>query len=216
MAKTMTPSESVMTAGQIGKVQELFGAGLRKANLPNAPVQQVLEHQGESLVVALVAVVRKIVEAACDMIVRTVSVIRTRTPQEAIKATGRAQYVSDEVVAAMPRGKGETAETVFFKLDLSERGGYINDADLDKEYELRGLVPEDPYSLSAQNEADPAFADDHPNATHWKDSSGKWCYIAFDRWRVGGRCVCVGRYGCGWRGYWWFAGSRKYQKPLDS
>lgn len=216
MAKTMTPSESVMTAGQIGKVQELLGAGLRKANLPNAPVQQVLEHQGEALVAALVAAVRKIVETACDMIVRTANVIRTRTPQEVIKATGRAKYVNDEVVAAMPRGEGATTETVFFKLDLSERGGYISDADLDKEYELRGLVPENPYSLSAQNEADPTFADDHPNATHWKDSSGKWCYIAFDRWGGGGRGVSVGRRGSDWGDGWWFAGSRKYQKPLDS
>ena len=35
----------------------------------------------------------------------------------------------------------------------------ISDADLDAEYEKRGLKPADPYSLVAVNEADPAFAE---------------------------------------------------------
>jgi len=81
----------------------------------------------------------------------------------------------------------------------------VNDADLDKEYASRGLIPADPFSLATVNEADPAFADEHPNATHWKDVNGKLCYAAFSRW-FGERGVLVYRFGGGWRDRWWFAG----------
>ena len=84
------------------------------------------------------------------------------------KDTGRKLYVSEGVVTAMPRGEGEKGETIFFRLNLFERGGQITDADLDKEYELRDLVPEFPDNLVAVNKADPSFGDAHPNATHWR------------------------------------------------
>ncbi|MEK7061888.1 MAG: hypothetical protein AAB957_01365 [Patescibacteria group bacterium] len=104
----------------------------------------------------------------------------------------------------MPRGEGKEVEVVFFNL-----GRYISDADLDKEYELLGFKPADPYSLSAVNEEDQAFADTKPNATHWKDENGKLCYAAFDRWFGVERYVRVRRFGIGWRGHWWFAGVSK-------
>ena len=56
--------------------------------------------------------------------------------------------------------------------------------------------------------ADPAFADDHPNFTHWQDADGKWCYAAFRRWG-GERCVRVDRDGGGWGDDWWVAGLRE-------
>lgn len=143
-----------------------------------------------------------------DMIIRKVTVNRTRPPQETLNATGRKQYIDHIVVDAMPRGEGEEVEVVFFKLDLSKRNGFISDNDLEKEYELRGLKPADAYSLAAFNEADPAFADTHPNATHWKDASGSWCYAAFDRWNDE-RIVDVYRDGGDWSDRWWFAGLRK-------
>lgn len=97
------------------------------------------------------------------LIIRKVKVDRSRTPQEALDATGRwVQYIDHEVADAMPKGDGEEAEVIFFKPDLSERNGVISDYDLEKEYELRGLKPADPYSVAAVNEADHAFADKMP------------------------------------------------------
>lgn len=202
MTTVMTPS--TITSGQIGKAQELLEARLRKSGFPSAAVQQVLETQGDVLAAEWLAAIQKRVDAVSDMIVRHVCVNRSRTPQEAIAATGRKRYVTDAVVAEMPRGDGDEAEVIFFK-----GGRWISDADLGKEYELRGLKPTDPYSLAAVNEDDPAFADDHPNGTHWKDADGKWCYAAFVRWRDGGRNVCVYRRDDEWGDGWWFAGRRK-------
>jgi hypothetical protein len=147
-------------------------------------------------------VLRRRVEAVSDLISRFVSVNRDRTPDEALSATDRNKYVTADVVKAMPRGTGEKVEVVFFKVSRD-----ISDDDLEKEYALRGLVPADAYSLAAVNEADPSFADDRPNATHWKDENDKWCYAAFDRWDDG-RSVDVGRSGYDWGDDWWFAGLR--------
>jgi len=202
METSMNPSE--MTREQGGKIGDLLVAGLMKASFQSSLVQQVIEQQGKPLVVELVAVVRKFVEAMNGLLVRIVTVNRARTPQEAIGATGRKQYVDASVVSAMPKGNGDTAEVVFFNV-----GRFLSDNDLESELALRNLGPVDPYSLAAVNEADPAFADEHPNATHWKDFNGKWCYAAFYRWPDGGRHVSVRRRAGGWRDGWWFAGLRK-------
>lgn len=204
--QSMNPSE--MTSAQMGKIGELLTAGLRKAGLQSEPTQVVIETQGASLTEELVEVIRKRVEGQSNLIVRRVPVNRNRTPKQVLDATGRSKYVIDSIVDAMPHGEGEEVEVVFFKPDLTKRNGYISDADLDKEYELRGLKPDDPYSVSAVNEADPAFADDKPHGTHWKDSSDKWCFAAFFRWR-GERGVSVGRSDRDWDDRWWFAGLRK-------
>ncbi|OGY64581.1 MAG: hypothetical protein A3B92_00400 [Candidatus Harrisonbacteria bacterium RIFCSPHIGHO2_02_FULL_42_16] len=139
-----------------------------------------------------------------ETITRIVRVNRIRSPQEALNATGRNQYVNPDVINAMPKGEGEKTKVVFFSL-----GHWVSDEDLEREYEARGLKPVDPYSLAAVNEADPAFADSHPNSTHWKDSNGQWCYTVFCHWIAGGRRVNVNRIGVGWRGGWWFGGLRK-------
>lgn len=210
MAKAVSPSAvNPISIGQAAKFLDLQMAALRKSGLPSGPTQQVLESQGAALADEFVTLVRRRVEAISDLIVRVVAKVdRSRTPQEALDATGRTQYVDRGVAKAMPRGTGEGAKTEFFELDLSRRGGWISDSDLDKEYALRGLVPEDPYSLAAQNEADPAFADEHPNATHWKDANGSWCYAAFFLWRDE-RYVRVHRCDSDWLDRWWFAGRRK-------
>lgn len=206
MAKTMTPSKTTtITAGQIGKIQEVLGAALRKSGLQSKPTQQVVTSKSAmgKLTGELLATVRKYVEMVSDMIVRHVGVKRSQSPQEVLNATGRKQYATKSVVATMPKGEGEKTEAIFFKV-----GRYISDDDLEKEYELRGLTPADPYSLAKVNEDDPAFADEHPNATHWKDADGKWCYVAFYRW-YDGRRVSVRRDGGDWGDHWWFAGFRK-------
>jgi len=201
MASTMTTS--TMTDRQIERAVEIFRAQLRKhaAELPSDAVQQVF---GQSEIgPEWLAVLRTRVEAVSKLITRRARVNRNRNAQAALDATGRRQYTDKDVVDAMPQGEGEEAEIVFFNL-----GRYVNNADLDKEYEVRGLKPVDPYSLAAVNENDPAFADQKPNATHWKDSNDKWCYTAFDRWNDG-RIVGVNRNDDDWSGDWWFAGVRK-------
>lgn len=103
----------------------------------------------------------------------------------------------------MPRGERNELTVFFFKV-----GRWISDDDLEKEFDLLGLIPVDPYTLAAVNEADPAFADDHPNGTHWKDADGRWCNAAFKRWNDE-QSVGVGRYDYKWRDDWVFAGVRK-------
>lgn len=207
MVKSMTPPEvTLMTAEEIGKIQEILGARLRKSGLLIEPVQWVLEHQGDALAVEMVAAVCRRVGAVSDMIVRHVTVDRTRTPQAVLDATGRRQYTDNGVVKTMPRGDGKEVDVYLFPVRH-----YISDDDLEKEFERRILIPADPYSLAAVNQDDPAFADDHPNGTHWKDSRGEWCYAAFDadfgQWG-GGRYVCVRHLG-GRNRSCWFAGLRK-------
>ena len=204
MNTIMTPSvqkNTEMTDGQIDKTAVVLGAALRKhrEEFNTDAAQQSLGAKG--LGPDLLAVFRGYVERFSNVIVRFVRVDRARTPGEALTTTGRTQYTDRIVVAAMPKGNGEEAKVVFFKVDRQ-----ISDDDLDKEYESRGLTPADPFSLAAVNEADPAFADEHPNATHWKDANDKWCYAAFNRWSDSGRRVRVSRGGSDWDGGWWFAG----------
>ena len=201
MASTMTTS--TMTDRQIERAVEIFRAQLSKyaKEFSSEAVQQVF---GQSeLGPEWLAVLRTRVEAISNLITRHAKVNRIRKAQVAIDATGRRQYTDKDVVDAMPNGEGEEVEVVFFNL-----GRYVSDTDLDKEYELRGLKPADPFSLAAVNEVDPAFADQKPNATHWKDSNGKWCYAAFYQW-YGERLVYALRHVSGWVGGWWFAGLRK-------
>lgn len=201
--ENMNPSTEPITEGQIGKIFELFGSRLRKSNVQSKPLQDVIENQGSTLVDKLMQSLIEMVDAVSNLIIRKVKVNRTQSPKEILKATGRNQYVTDSVVAKMPKGNGDETEVFFFKL-----GCTISDTDLDKEYELRGLKPADPYSLAKVNEDDPAFADTHPNGTHWKDEKGNWCFATFDRFLVG-RDVIVDCHDRGWDVFWWFAGVRK-------
>ena len=205
--KTMTPSvvQEKVTDQQIDKATDVFRSIVRKhrEEFPSDAMQQALGTKG--LTSDLLGIIRKYVEMFVGMIVRLVNVDRTRSPQQALDATKRKQYVNSTVVASMPHGEGDEVKVVFFKLDLSQRGSRILDDDLEKEYVLRGLKPADPYSLAMVNEVDSAFADQHPNPTHWKDSEGKWCYAAFRVWD-GERFVSVNRHDFDWGGGWWFAG----------
>jgi len=199
--ETMIASgESMMSDGQIENLVNKLRDAARKHRtaISRDVAQQALGV--ENLGMQMFAV---FLEVMSDMIVRRVRVDRTRTPQEALDATGRRQYTNRNVVAAMPHGDGEEVEVFFFNL-----GHYVSDDKLEEEFALRGFVAADPYTLAAVNEADPAFADDHPNTTHWKVSSGKWCYAVFNRWSDERR-VFVHRVVYDWRGPWWFAGLRK-------
>ena len=207
MTTIMTPSETT-TAGQIDKAVANYRALLEKhsRDFKIDAVQTVL---GQSeLANEQLAVFRRRVKAFENLIVRKVKVDRSRSPQEAIEATGRVQCTDRKIVDSMPKGDGDEVEVVFFQPDLSNRNGFISDDDLEKEFELRGLKPADPISVAAVNEADLAFADEKPHGTHWKDVKGNWCYAAFGHW-FDGRAVDVNRVGDDWYDFWWFAGVRK-------
>lgn len=207
MAKTMTASDE-MTDGQIENVVGKLRDAMRKhrSEITLDVAQQVLGV--ENLGMMMFTPFRERAEAVSNFIVRTAKVNRNRSQQEAIEATGRAQYTDRKVVDAMPKGEGDEVEVVFFKPDLSKRNGFISDDDLEKEFDLRGLKPADPISVAAVNEADPAFADEKPHGTHWKDAKGNWCCATFSRWDDE-REVHVYRDGDGWDDFWWFAGVRK-------
>ncbi len=211
MTQVVSPSEIPrITPGQVSKFYDVLAAALVKSGLPSEPTQKVLESQGGILADEFVASVRKRVDAVSNMIVRRVKVDRTRIPQQVLDATGRKQYTDRKVVDAMPRDGRDEDDVFFFRPDKSvyDKNGLISDNNLAKEYELRGLKP-DPYAQAAVNEADPAFADEKPNGSSWKDAGGNWCYAAFSRWRGDERFVGVSRRGSDWGGGWLFAGVRK-------
>ncbi len=190
MTEVMTPSE--ITAGQIGKFQELLGAGLRKSGLQSEPTQTVLETQGDSLVTELVAVVRRRVEAIVNMIFRRVRVDRTKTATQVIDGTGRYKwYIDEEVLAEMPMLGREEDDVGFFKLNYDPTPD-----ELDREYEARGLRP-DPAATAQAMADDPAFADERPVGVQWRDSRGRACFAIFRR-SVGEREVYVYRIDDGW------------------
>jgi len=132
-----------------------------------------------------------------------VTIDRSLSPEQALKATGRKLYINDSVVATMPRSDKNEEEVFFVKRDR-----WTSDEEWDAHLDSLGLKPRDPFTLAKHNEDDPAFADDHPNCTHWKDADGKWCFVAFSRWN-GERYVDVLRNDGAWHGDWWFAGVRK-------
>lgn len=207
MTKIMTPSKT-MTDGQINKAVSNYRALLEKhaPEFSSGAVQTALGLPG--LTDKMFAVFRQCIEEVSNIIIHRANVNRGLKPQEVLNTIGCKQYTDSLVVAGMPKGEGEETEVVFFKL-----GRFIRDVDLDKEYELRGLKPADPYSLAAVNEVDKAFADEHPNGTHWKDTDGEWCFMAFGLC-CGERNVCVDRDKNAWSDKCWFGGL--YKEVLDT
>jgi hypothetical protein len=208
MTQIMTPSKTT-TDGQIDKAVSNYRALLEKhAKEFGAEAVQVVLGQSE-FADAQFAVFRRHVEVISNLIIVSAVVVDCgRSPQQALEVTGRVQYTDRKVVENMPKAPAVLAEIVFFKPDLSKRNGCISDDDLEKEYALRGLEPVDPISLTALNEVTPAFADETPHGTHWKDAYGNWCFAAFDH-RYGKRYVYVDCNDNDWDGDWWFAGVRK-------
>lgn len=206
MRKIMTAPE--MTDGQIENAVNKLRDAMRKhrSEITSDVAQQILGV--ENLGMMMFTPFRRRVEAVSNLIVRRVKVNRTQSGQECLDQLDRKQYTDRKVVDSMPHGKGKEVEVVFFKPDLSERNGNISDNDLDKEYELRGLKPADPYSVAAVNKADPAFADEKPHGTHWKNADGAWCSASFNRW-YDERRVHVYCNDYDWNAFRWFAGLRK-------
>jgi len=204
--QNMTPSTEIITLGQIAKIQENLGAGLRKSGILKDAMQMALQYNGPAIIRAMVEAVRKCAERFRYMIVRHVTVDRNQNPFDALKETGCNLYVFNYLVETMPKGNGTEVDVFFFKL------GYpVDNVGLENEYELRGFKPADPYSLVKANKDDHTLADKHPNCTYWRNSKGEMCLISFDQWRSGNRDVGI-RYSDNkslWSEYQWFAGIPK-------
>lgn len=202
MKKMILSSEedAVVSAGQIDRLCELFASVVRKARLKQKPAQVVIKQQGKSLAKDLLAVFKKYVDEATNLIFRTVTVNRKLTPQQMLDATGCTQYKDPAVVSTMPREGGRRVRMVFFK-----EGRFLSPTDLAKAFENRRLRP-DLYTQAVINQADPEFAKKYPNGAQWKDPDGNYCYIAFDRWDGDERRVDVYRRDDDWGDFWWFGG----------
>src|SRR3990167_4179491 len=105
MAKTVIASQQSMTDGQFENLVDKFRAAVRKhrGEFDSDAVQQVLGV--ENLGMKLLEPFRKLMEVVSKIIVCHVKVDRKLTPQQALDATGRKQYVDPDVVAGMPRGE---------------------------------------------------------------------------------------------------------------
>lgn len=217
MTQIMTATK--ITDKQIKDAVKKFEHTLRehRSEIPSDVARQILAF--ENLGMLMFAPFRERAEAVSNLIVRMVTVNRSRSPQEALEATGREQYTDRKVMDAMPKGEGnEVVEVVFFT-DRSKLDSFMSNDDLENEFDLHGLKPADPFSVAAVNEADPAFADKRRHLTHWKNAEGDWCCIQFGNC-LGHRSVWVNNRGDGdsnlkddkngsFNGVLWFAGIRK-------
>lgn len=205
MASTMTPS---ITDEQIEKAVDTFRAALRKKRGEFGSEAAQLALGTDNLGMRLLAPFRELVEMNSNMIVRRV-LVPARSFQAALDATGRTQYTTREVVNGVAATtEGVEREVIFVKPPATwYKDGYITCQKVAEFLDTMGLEP-DPHGAAAVNEADPAFADQHPNATQWKDGNDRYCYATFYRWNDERR-VDVNRGGYDWDDYWFFAGRRK-------
>ncbi len=141
-------------------------------------------------------------------IIRRARVKRDRTSQEALNATGRGQYINQDVLAtATPSGTDEEVEMVFIPLSSCMSNAEV------EELIPANFRPADLWELAAVNEDDPTFADQYRNFTHWKITGDKvWRWVVFGNW-IGKQNVLVSRndvivLGDGW----WVAVVREEQK----
>ena len=203
MGETMLASE--MTDGQIDDLANKLRDAARKHRdeIAKDSAQQGL--RSDNVGMMLFAAFKRLCEELSRQIVHIVKVDRSRTPQPALDACGRKQYVDKDVVAMMPQRSMEKAKLVYFKPDPSVyKNGVISCADLAEEYKKRGLIA-DPQAQIDDNAANPGFADDTPNGCQWVDEHGNYCCATFSRWNVG-RDVSVFRSDDGWNAFWSFAG----------
>ena len=139
-----------------------------------------------------------------ETITRIVRVPSGRSGEEMLDATRRQKSVGAESVKSMPRGAGDLTEVIFYR----PKRWIKDDEDLDKELAEHNLVPADPYSQAQANIDDPAFADEHPNFSHWQDHNGKWHFAKYRLWNDERSVEVYHRTGEIGRG-WWIACVRK-------
>ena len=205
---SVVPGEITLATGeQVEHIMDMWRRRIKGRKLTLDEANQIIRNGGQYLPTMDKAADVLVDQVRSDMqntIVRMVrNIRRNRSAVQTINDTGRNKYVNDGILVTMPVGNGpEGVELVYFRL-----GRTVYDDELEREYEARGLEP-DPQAQSTDNEADPSFADEHPNSNYWNRDGKVSSYLAFRRW-LGMRYVHCHRNGDEWGDYWWFAGVRK-------
>lgn len=200
-AKLLSPS-------QIGKLQEVFGAGLRKSNPFSDEAQDLIENSWPLLRAdlerACVEVVSRLIQRNRDTIAFEVEVDYDRNKvsivSELYLAWHSADYGALSEIVPPATGKRKVLFE-FFQLDRK-----ASDEEVGQERVARRLVL-DPYAQMAINEQNPWFADEHPNALSFRDRKGRWCYIA-RYWGGNQRIADSYRRRSVWEKGWYFGGTR--------
>jgi hypothetical protein len=193
------------TGEQIEHIMDMWRRRLKGRGVTLDEANFLIQNGGRYLPVmdaAADVLVDKIRSDKANTIIRMVrNIQRTRTAEQAIDATGRAKYIDNKVLATMPFGQGpEEVELQYFKL-----GRFASPKEVAAEFESRNMDP-DPQAQTRDNEADPAFADEHPNGTQWNLDGNIASYLTFNRDFDDERYVDCDRFDSGWDDYWWFAG----------
>ncbi|MDO8561635.1 MAG: hypothetical protein Q7S05_02290 [bacterium] len=173
-----------------------------------SPLQQILarpEYRAE-----LEMMLRERIGGMKSCIVRHATVNHSRSPEEALEALEAVGFLvfpgknCEDVVKNMPRGDCNELDVYLFRPNCD-----VDDDDLERELGKLVLRRANPFALIDVNERDPGFVRKYPNGTHWKDESGKWCYIAFRCSPLTGKRVYIGRRTKDWKDRWWHAGEPK-------
>jgi hypothetical protein len=208
---SVAPKEVTLATGeQVEHIMDMWRRRIKGRKLTLDEANQIIRNGGQYLPTMDKAADVLVDQVRSDMqniIIRMVrNIRRNRSAQAAINDTGRNKHVNDGILATMPVGNGpEEVELVYFRL-----GRTVYADELEREYEARDLEP-DPQAQSADNEADPSFADEHPNSNYWNRDGNLSSFLAFDGWN-GKRRVGCNRGDDYWYGLWWFAGVRKVSK----
>lgn len=202
--KNMNPSPFI-TEGQIGKTCELLSARLRKSTTPSQIFQFILEERGSILVDKIMSSITEMVERLSKVIVYHVKVDRSKDMEQLLLNTERIKDFIDNAFLSMPRCESEEVDVSFFTLCRE-----VTDDDLEKEYEIRGLKPADPYSLLSANECFSVLEWRYANGTHWKNKKGEWCFATFNNFSDNSSIISVGKNKpLKWNSVWWYGGVPK-------
>lgn len=145
---TMTPpTEDTITNGQIGKVQDLVAASLRKSDLSRQGLQSLLENGASSFTKELDTLVRRHVEAHSELITRNVDLAAGVSVRDLIAKAGYKNSITDWVLDQLPAVQisGQT-KLVFFKFKRDRTKNFK--LQLADEYKTRGLIPADIQSVA--------------------------------------------------------------------
>lgn len=116
---------------------------------------------------------------------------------QALEATGRKIY-GDKRVALdhVPRWESGERKVMLYPVE-----SLMDDLQLDQKCDQSGLKAADPFALAALNGEDSSLADTRQNATHWRDTDGKWCSLSFSNFHDEGRVIVL-RYNHVWCHNW--------------
>lgn len=182
---TLEVSEELLATGeQIEHIMDMWRRRLRDRKLTRDEANHIIQHGGQYLEVmdkAADVLVDQVRSMRTNTIVRIVrNIRRDRTAREAIDAIDWTKYINDTVVGTIPMVAGpEEVELVYVQTDRNmlspaEQVEFLASCDLEP----------DPPAQMADNEQDPAFADEHPNGFQWELSGRAASSAGFGLWAV--------------------------------